>query len=81
KATLYSAQVKAQKLYPKVIETIRELAGGGMIMLPSCEADFANPEARAIIEKTMLSASGDPAARVKLFKLAWDSIGSEFASR
>lgn len=81
KATLYSCQVKAQKLYPKVIETIRELAGGGMIMLPSSADDFANPEARAIIEKTMLSPATDAEGRVKLFKLAWDSVGSEFASR
>lgn len=81
KATLYSCQVKAQKLYPKVVETIRELAGGGMIMLPSSVEDFANPEARAIIEKTMLSPATDPEGRVKLFKLAWDSVGSEFASR
>ncbi len=65
KATLYSCQVKAQKLYPKVIETIRELAGGGMIMLPSSAEDFANPEARAIIEKTMLSPATDPEGRVK----------------
>lgn len=81
KATLYSAQVKAQKLYPKVVETIRELSGGGLIMLPSCADDFANPEARAIINKTMLSPASGPDGRVKLFKLAWDSVGSEFASR
>jgi 4-hydroxyphenylacetate 3-monooxygenase len=81
RATLYSAQVQAQKLYPKVIETLRLLAGGGMIMLPSCADDFANPEARQIIGKTMLSPATDPEGRVKLFKLAWDSVGSEFASR
>lgn len=81
RATLYSAQVMAQKLYPKVVETIRELAGGGMIMLPSCAGDFANDEARQIIGKTMLSPATDAEGRVKLFKLAWDSVGSEFASR
>jgi 4-hydroxyphenylacetate 3-monooxygenase len=81
RATLYSAQVQAQRLYPKVIETIRDLAGGGMIMLPSCADDFANPEAREIISKTMLSPATDSEGRVKLFKLAWDSVGSEFASR
>lgn len=52
-----------------------------MIMLPSSAEDFTNPEARAIIEKTMLSPATDAEGRVKLFKLAWDSVGSEFASR
>jgi 4-hydroxyphenylacetate 3-monooxygenase len=33
--TLYAAQVLTQQLYPKVIQTLRELAGGSMIMLPS----------------------------------------------
>jgi 4-hydroxyphenylacetate 3-monooxygenase len=81
RATLYSAQVQAQQLYPKIVNTIRDLAGGGMIMLPSCANDFLNPEAHQIIGKTMLSPATDPEGRVKLFKLAWDSIGSEFASR
>lgn len=81
RATLYSAQVQSQRLYPKVINTLRDLAGGGMIMLPSCADDFANLEAKQIINKTMLSPATDPEGRVKLFKLAWDSVGSEFASR
>ena len=32
---LYAAQTLTQQLYGKVINTLRELAGGGMIMLPS----------------------------------------------
>ena len=42
--TLYTAQVLTQQLYPKVLNTLRELAGGGMIMLPSSVQDFADPE-------------------------------------
>ena len=34
-----------QQLYSTVLNTLRELAGGGMIMLPSSRATtFANPE-------------------------------------
>src|SRR5206468_8207885 len=44
KRLLYAAQVLTQQLYPQVIHAIRELAGGGLIMLPSSVADFANPE-------------------------------------
>ncbi len=79
--TLYSAQVITQKLYPEVMTTLRDLAGGGMIMLPSSVADFANPELRGLIGKTQKSPTRDSEGRVKLFKLAWDAVGSEFASR
>jgi 4-hydroxyphenylacetate 3-monooxygenase len=81
RATLYSANVISQRLYPEMIETIRDLVGGGVIMLPSSARDFANPEIAALIGKTQLSPATDALGRVKLFKLAWDSIGSEFASR
>jgi 4-hydroxyphenylacetate 3-monooxygenase len=78
---LYAAQVLTQQLYAKVLGTLRELAGGGMIMLPSGIEDFANPELRALIDRTQRSPATDPEGRVKFFKLAWDAVGSEFASR
>jgi 4-hydroxyphenylacetate 3-monooxygenase len=78
---LYSSQVLTQQLYSKLLTTLRELAGGGMIMLPSSAQDFENPELRAIIEKTQRSPACSPEERVKFFKLAWDAVGSEFASR
>lgn len=78
---LYGAQVVCQELYPKVVQTIRTLAGGGLIMLPSSVADFANPAVSALIRRTQVSPTTDAVGRVKLFKLAWDALGSEFASR
>jgi 4-hydroxyphenylacetate 3-monooxygenase len=78
---MYSAQVITQELYPRLIATIRDLAGGALIMLPSSVRDFANPEMRAIIDKTQRSASMDPEQKVKFLKAAWDAIGSEFGSR
>ena len=78
---LYSAQVLTQQLYGKVITTLRDLAGGGVIMLPSGIEDFANPVVRDLIGKTQKSPITDSEERVKFFKLAWDAIGSEFASR
>jgi len=80
-ALLYSSQVLTQQLYPKVIHTLRELSGGGVIMLPSSEADYANPLVAERIRKVQKSAVATPDERVKLFKLAWDVIGTEFASR
>jgi 4-hydroxyphenylacetate 3-monooxygenase len=79
--TLYSAQVLTQHLYGKVVTSIRELAGGGVIMLPSSVQDFGDPYLRGIIERTQKSPAATPEERVKLFKLVWDAIGSEFGSR
>jgi 4-hydroxyphenylacetate 3-monooxygenase len=79
--TLYAAQVHTQQLYPRFITALRELAGGGMIMLPSSVADFANPEVAEYIQRTQGSPIFSPEERVKFFKLAWDAVGSEFASR
>ncbi|MEV7648209.1 4-hydroxyphenylacetate 3-hydroxylase N-terminal domain-containing protein [Arthrobacter sp. NPDC089319] len=80
-ALLYSSQVLTQQLYPKVIHTLRELSGGGVIMLPSSLKDYENPITADRIRRVQKSAVAAPDERVKLFKLAWDVIGSEFASR
>ncbi|ESR23445.1 4-hydroxyphenylacetate 3-hydroxylase family protein [Lutibaculum baratangense] len=79
--TLYSAQVLTQQLYGKVITSLRDLAGGGVIMLPSSIEDFADPYIASIIDKTQQSPVRSSRERVKFFKLVWDAIGSEFASR
>jgi 4-hydroxyphenylacetate 3-monooxygenase len=79
--TLYAAQTLTQQLYPKVLNSVRELAGGGMIMLPSSVSDFDNPQLADIIGKTQQSPACNAEEKVKFFKLAWDAVGSEFASR
>ena len=78
---LYAAQVLTQQLYPKVIHTLRELAGGNMIMLPSSIDDFSDPAIVRGVLSAQGSAARSPEERVKLFKLAWDAVGSEFGSR
>ncbi|MEO5708102.1 MAG: 4-hydroxyphenylacetate 3-hydroxylase N-terminal domain-containing protein [Alteraurantiacibacter sp.] len=79
--TLYAAEILTQQLYPKILHTLRELAGGGMTMLPSSVADFANPEVAHLIERTLQSPAASATEKVKFYKLAWDAVGSEFASR
>ncbi len=78
---MYSAQVLTQDLYPRVINTLRDLAGGALIMLPSSIEDFANPQLAKIIRTTQRSASMTPDEKVKFMKAAWDAVGSEFGSR
>lgn len=79
---VYAAQTLTQELYPQFINTLRELAGGALIMLPSSAADFANEELARVIRSVQVSADGrSDVERVKLMKLAWDAVGSEFAGR
>jgi 4-hydroxyphenylacetate 3-monooxygenase len=81
KHMMYAAQVLTQELYPKLIDTIRGLAGGALIMLPSSARDTENPELARIIGLTQRSPISGAAERVDFLKLAWDAIGSEFGSR
>ncbi|MBT6276529.1 MAG: 4-hydroxyphenylacetate 3-monooxygenase [Chromatiales bacterium] len=79
---VYAAQTLTQELYPQFINTLRELAGGALIMLPSSASDFENPKLAEVIRSVQVSADGrSDIERVKLLKLAWDAVGSEFAGR
>ena len=78
---LFSAMVYAQALYPVFIGRMRELSGGSVIGLPSSVRDLINPDAVPLIERAHGTANRTAADRSKLFSLAWDAIGSEFASR
>ncbi len=78
---LYAAHVTTQELYPRLINLIRDLAGGSLIMLPSSFRDWGNPDLASILRRTQRSANFSSAEKVKLLKAAWDAIGSEFASR
>ncbi|WP_324754081.1 4-hydroxyphenylacetate 3-hydroxylase family protein [Roseovarius sp. Pro17] len=80
-STLYASQVLTQQMYAPLVTSIRELAGGGLIMLPSSVEDFANADLRELIGKTQQSPTTSSEGRVKFFKLAWDALGSEFAGR
>jgi 4-hydroxyphenylacetate 3-monooxygenase len=81
KHLLYAAQVQAQELYPQFIQSIRELSGGALLMLPSSVHDFDDPTIARIIRSTQVSPAMSGMDRVKLLKLTWDAVGSEFASR
>ncbi|WGD29726.1 4-hydroxyphenylacetate 3-hydroxylase N-terminal domain-containing protein [Ancylobacter sp. WKF20] len=78
---IYTTQCYGQDLYPGFVTAIRKLAGGGVIMLPSGVEDFDNPELARLIGKTQYSSVRSPEERVKVMKLAWDALGSEFGSR
>ncbi|MBD0672105.1 4-hydroxyphenylacetate 3-hydroxylase C-terminal domain-containing protein [Streptomyces sp. CBMA156] len=58
------------------------MVAGALISLDSHVRDFGNPEPRPYLETYLRGAGGTGAEqRVKLMKLRWDSVGSEFAGR
>lgn len=78
---VYSPLAEQNFTYPRVLHIIRELAGGGVIQLPSSFRDLVQDNTRADMERYVQSPGYPAEERVKLFKLAWDVIGSEFAGR
>lgn len=78
---LCGAQATAQLLYPEIIDTIRGMCGGGVIMLPSSISDLDNEATWSLLERSQLSPAASSIQRIKFFKLVWDAIGSEFGSR
>jgi 4-hydroxyphenylacetate 3-monooxygenase len=81
RAALYAVMSLQSELNPRMIEIARELSGAAMIALPSSVADFSNPEAAHDIERYIHSPGVSAQERVRLLKMAWDLIGSEFAGR
>jgi 4-hydroxyphenylacetate 3-monooxygenase len=81
KTTLYSAMAMQSEFNGRMIEIIRELAGGAFIMLPSSLADLESPLTAPDMERYMRAASTDARHRVALMRLLWDFIGTEFGGR
>jgi 4-hydroxyphenylacetate 3-monooxygenase len=81
RTALYAVMALQSELNPRLIDMARELAGGSMVALPSSEKDFADPEIAADLERYVHSPGFSARDRVRLLKMAWDLIGSEFAGR
>lgn len=67
--------------YTTMLTHLRELAGAGVIQLPSSYRDYHNPDIARDLNRFIQSPGVPSAERTKLFKLAWDIVGSEFAGR
>ncbi|MGA5099184.1 4-hydroxyphenylacetate 3-hydroxylase family protein [Streptomyces lavendulocolor] len=77
----YAHRIMAGELYPQAVQEIRLLAGGGLIQLPASGEDLLHPELGPLLRKYVRSPGTPAEDRVKLLKLAWDALGSEFAGR
>lgn len=81
KRALYGAMGLQSETYPRVLAILRDLVGGGVLQLPSSVEDLRSSVTAADITHYVQSPGVSSEDRVKLFKLAWDIIGSEFAGR
>lgn len=81
KRALYGAMGMQSETYPRVIQILRDLVGGGVLQLPSGVVDLTSPVTAPDVERYIQSTGVDSVERIKLFRLAWDIIGSEFAGR
>lgn len=76
---LMSLRGEMPKWLPRTHELL-QLVGGGSFMATPSEADFNSP-IRGDIEKYFQAAGADAERRVRLFRLAWDFIGSDLGGR
>jgi 4-hydroxyphenylacetate 3-monooxygenase len=68
--------------YPRVKEIIQQTLGSGLIYLNSHASDWGNANIRPYLEQYVRGSNGIEAIdRVKLLKLLWDAVGTEFAGR
>jgi 4-hydroxyphenylacetate 3-monooxygenase len=75
-------RVLATIAYPRVKELTESILGSGLIYLNSHAADFQSPELRPFLDRYLRGSDGtDAVERVKLMKLLWDAIGTEFGGR
>jgi 4-hydroxyphenylacetate 3-monooxygenase len=80
-ALLYASQVFQQAMYPVLLNQIRGLMGGSLIQLPATVGELRALGSAADIERYVRWPRAGGRERVKLLKLLWDALGSEFGSR
>jgi 4-hydroxyphenylacetate 3-monooxygenase len=75
-------RVLGGQLYPRIREIFQQDVASALIYTNSNSKDWSVPELRHYLDKYVRGSNGIPAEeRVKVLKLAWDAIGSEFGSR
>lgn len=67
--------------WPKVEEAVGEILGGSPLVIPSSYRDLQSEELRPLIDRFYRGSTSSAHDRIKLFKVLWDAVGSEFGSR
>lgn len=81
-AALQTYRVMAPMAYAKIKNIIERNVTSGLIYLPSSARDLNNPQIDQYLAKYVRGSNGmDHVERIKILKLMWDAIGSEFGGR
>ena len=79
-ATAY--RIFSTEAYPQIKAIIEKIVASGLIYLPSSNKDFNNSEIDKYLEKYVRGSNGKGhKERIKIMKLLWDAIGTEFGGR
>jgi 4-hydroxyphenylacetate 3-monooxygenase len=79
---MHAYRVFSTSAYGRIKELMEQTLGSSLIYMCSNVADLKSPELRPYIDRYVRGAGDRSAAdRIKLMKLVWDSIASEFAGR
>jgi 4-hydroxyphenylacetate 3-monooxygenase len=78
---MYAALEWSTQNYSRLIDELRELSGGGVFQMPADFSVLNNADLARDFQTYWHTPQSDAVARMKLFKLAWDLVGSEFAGR
>ncbi|WP_027093175.1 4-hydroxyphenylacetate 3-hydroxylase family protein [Cohnella thermotolerans] len=79
-ASIDTARNIGTKFYPRAIEILQQIGGGGFVQTPSGVEDFYGPISE-LMHRYFEGASISAEKKVQLFKLAWDLIGSPLGAR
>jgi 4-hydroxyphenylacetate 3-monooxygenase len=75
-------RILAPEAYVQIKHMIEKTVASSLIYLNSHASDFKTPELRQYLDRYVRGSGGVSAVeRVKLMKLLWDAIGSEFGAR
>jgi len=75
-------RILAPEAYVQIKQMIEKTIASSLIYLNSHARDFKTPELRQYLDRYVRGSGGVSAVeRVKLMKLLWDAIGSEFGAR
>jgi 4-hydroxyphenylacetate 3-monooxygenase len=78
---MYGALSWCTENYAEICERLRELMGSGIFLMPADASFLGDPALRRQFDAYWATASCSAMERLKLFRLAWDLLGSEFAAR
>jgi 4-hydroxyphenylacetate 3-monooxygenase len=78
---MYAALNWCTESHSQIIDSLRELCGGGIFQMPADVTVMQDPKLKALFETYWQTPQLAALERMKLYKLAWDLIGSEFAGR